>query len=301
MFQSNQVLELGQSFAIIAYGDAATLCLDIAAKPLAHCCALICYYPSSIPHPNQKYPTQMQLVVHLAESQGLVASFSTYNYPGVEDGFAEHDLDQFNAISTNLAWSRDLKAIRRGFKQESNLEDLKDTFNHLTLTNQNATEAVSMLVDDSHVNYVPTATGGIGKRALFHFYKDFFVPGTPPTLEIRLLSRTEGVDQIVDEMIISFRHTQVVPWMLPGVPPTNKMVNIALVSIVAIRGGKLIHEHIYWDQASVLVQIGALDPKFVPKHLSTKGCKRLPILGVDSAKKVMNVNSVPSNGLISNW
>jgi hypothetical protein len=243
----------------------------------------------------------MHLIVHLAESQGLTANVPTYNYPGVEDGFAEHDLDQFNSISTNLAWSRSLRIVRRGFKQDSNLEDSKDAFNNLTLTSQNALEAVSMLADDAHVNYIPTATGGIGKRALLHFYNDFFVPGTPPTLEIRLLSRTEGVDQIVDEMIVSFRHTQVVPWMLPGVPPTNKMVNIALVSIVAIRGGKLAHEHVYWDQASVLVQIGALDPKYVPKHLSSKGCKKLPILGVESAKKVMNVNSVASNDLIPNW
>ncbi len=74
-----------------------------------------------------------------------------------------------------------------------------------------------------------------------------------------------------------------------------------MVSIVAIRGAKLVHEHVYWDQASVLVQIGALDPSYVPKALASKGVKKLPIMGVDEAKKVMNVESVPSNGFISNW
>jgi hypothetical protein len=73
------------------------------------------------------------------------------------------------------------------------------------------------------------------------------------------------------------------------------------VSIVGIRGGKLVSEHVYWDQASVLVQIGALDPKFVPKALSSKGVKRLPIIGANEAKKVMDVNSVPSNGFIEKW
>jgi hypothetical protein len=74
-----------------------------------------------------------------------------------------------------------------------------------------------------------------------------------------------------------------------------------MVSIVAIRGGKLVHEHVYWDQASVLVQIRALDADFVPKALASKGVKKLPIMGVDAAGKVMDVESVPSNGFISNW
>jgi len=134
-----------------------------------------------------------------------------------------------------------------------------------------------------------------------HFYKDFFIPGSLPSLQIRLISRTSGVDRVVDEMLVSFKHTQEIPWILPGVPPTNRLVQIPMVSIVAFRGGKLVHEHVYWDQASVLVQIGAIDPKYVPKSLSSKGCKKLPLMGSEEAKKVMNVQSVPSNDLIPDW
>jgi len=294
-------LRLGESFAIIAYGDAATVCLDIAVKPMPHCVALVCYYPTKIPHPNQNYPTQMQITVHLAERQGLTAGFPVFEYPGVDDGFAEADLDQYDGIAADLAWSRSLTSVRRGFKQTVDLDPFRDAFSNLTLSRKDATGAIAVMSAEPYINNIPTGTGGIGKRALLHFYKDFFIPGSPPSLQMRLISRVSGVDKVVDEMVISFKHTQEVPWMLPGVPPTNRLVQIPIVSIVAFRGGKLVHEHVYWDQASVLVQIGAIDPNYVPKSLSSKGCKKLPLMGVDEAKKVMDIHSIPSNMMIDKW
>jgi hypothetical protein len=287
---------------MVAYGDAATVCLDVATKPMPHCIALICYYPSRIPHPNQKYPSQLHLVVHIAESQDLPAAFPTYVYPDVDEGFAEHDLDQYDHVAADLAWSRSLSAARKGFKQQVDLDSAKDSFSAMTLGPQrNASDAIGAMVQTAHVNYVPTGTGGIGRRALHHFYEEFFIPGCPPTLQIRLISRTSGVDRVVDEMVVSFRHTQEIPWILPGVPPTGREVQVAVVSVVSFRGGKLAHEHVYWDQASVLAQIGLLDPTNVPRALRSKGCRRLPVLGPEAAKKVVNVNSVPSNTLIRDW
>lgn len=151
------------------------------------------------------------------------------------------------------------------------------------------------------MNGVPTMTGGIGQNELFVFYRDYFIPKNPPSLHIKLVSRTIGTDQVVDEMIISFKHTQEVPWLLPGVQATNKIVHVAVVSIVASRGGKLVHEHLYWDQASVLVQVGLLDPKLVPEAFKKQGLKRLPVFGSETAAKVLDENSQPSNGLISGW
>jgi hypothetical protein len=118
---------------------------------------------------------------------------------------------------------------------------------------------------------------------------------------MRLVSRTIDVDRVVDEMVFSFEHTQEVPWMLPDVPPTGKRVSVALVAIVCIRGGKLYHEHIYWDQASVLVQIGLLDPKLVPQNMKDRGMERLPVVGAESARKVLDESSEPSNELLSSW
>jgi len=130
------------------------------------------------------------------------------------------------------------------------------------------------MVEDAYVNHVPVLTGGVGKSALREFYSKDFIPRMPPDTTLTPVSRTVGEDQLVDEMIFSFTHTQEMPWILPGVPPTNRHVEVALVAIVRFREGKVAHEHIYWDQASVLKQIGLLnDPA-------------LPVFGAESARKV---------------
>ena len=130
------------------------------------------------------------------------------------------------------------------------------------------------MVEDAYVNHVPVLTGGVGKSALREFYSKDFIPRMPPDTTLTPVSRTVGEDQLVDEMIFSFTHTREMPWILPGVPPTNRRVEVALVAIVRFREGKVAHEHIYWDQASVLKQIGLLnDPA-------------LPVFGAESARKV---------------
>jgi len=135
---------------------------------------------------------------------------------------------------------------------------------------------LATMVEDAYVNHVPVMTGGFGKSALREFYSQRFIPSMPPDTTLTPVSRTVGESQLVDEMIFSFTHTQEMPWMLPGIAPTNCRVEIPLVAIVQFRDGKLAHEHIYWDQASVLKQIGLLtDP-------------RLPVLGAETARKVLN-------------
>jgi carboxymethylenebutenolidase len=132
------------------------------------------------------------------------------------------------------------------------------------------------MVEDAYVNHVPVLTGGFGKTALRDFYSRHFIPSMPPDTTLTPVSRTVGEDQLVDEMIFSFTHTQEMPWMLPGVPPTGRRVEVPLVAIVQFREGKLVHEHIYWDQASVLKQIGLLtDPA-------------LPVFGAETARKVVD-------------
>jgi carboxymethylenebutenolidase len=142
--------------------------------------------------------------------------------------------------------------------------------------NTRDTEAtLATMVEDAYVNHVPVMTGAYGKEALRIFYSQDFIPRMPPDTTLTPVSRTVGEDQLVDEMIFSFTHTQEMPWMLPGVAPTNKRVEIALVAIVKFRDGKLAHEHIYWDQASVLKQLGLLTDA------------SLPVFGVETARKVL--------------
>ena len=135
---------------------------------------------------------------------------------------------------------------------------------------------------------MPTLTGGVGHDQLKRFYKYHFIGGNPPDTGMTPVSRTVGADQIVDEMIFSFTHTSEIDWMLPGIAPTGRKVEVPLIAIVKFVDGKVAHEHIYWDQASVLVQIGKLDPA------------GLPVAGAESATKVRD-NSRPSNALMRRW
>jgi len=146
-------------------------------------------------------------------------------------------------------------------------------------------DTLATMVDDAYVNHIPVLTGGSGQHELREFYSKRFIPQMPPDTEMTPVSQTIGENQIVDEMIFKFTHTISMDWMLPGIPPTGKRVEVPLVAIVRFRDGKLAHEHIYWDQASVLVQIGLLDPA------------RLPVVGIESAKKVLDP-SLAANALM---
>ena len=144
---------------------------------------------------------------------------------------------------------------------------------------------MATMVAQPYVNHVPTMTGGVGHDALRHFYKHHFIGNNPPDTTLAPLGRTVGADSVVDEMLFSFTHTTAIDWMLPGVAPTGRKVEVALVAIVRFDGDKLVHEHIYWDQASVLVQVGLLDPS------------GLPVAGAEAARKVLDRN-LPSNALM---
>ena len=141
---------------------------------------------------------------------------------------------------------------------------------------RDVSSTIATMVEDAYVNHVPVMTGGYGHQALRRFYKEDFISPMPADTSIQLVSRTLGEDQLVDEIIFSFTHTEEMPWMLPGVPPTHRRVDIPLVVVVGFRDGKLAHERIYWDQASVLKQIGLLT------DLS------LPVFGAETAHKLLD-------------
>jgi carboxymethylenebutenolidase len=147
-------------------------------------------------------------------------------------------------------------------------------------------DTLATMVEDAYVNHIPVLTGGVGRDELREFYSKRFIPQMPPDTEMTPVSRTIGEDQLVDEMVFKFTHSIHMDWMLPGVAPTGKRVEIPLVAIVRFREGKLAHEHIYWDQASVLVQIGLIDPA------------KLPVAGIESARKVLDP-TLPANTLMS--
>jgi carboxymethylenebutenolidase len=150
----------------------------------------------------------------------------------------------------------------------------------------NATMAT--MVPKPYVNHVPTMTGGVGHDALKRFYKYHFIGVNPPDFRMTPVSRTVGANSLVDEFIVSFTHTTEIDWLLPGIAPTGRKVEIATLAVVTFEGEKLASERIYWDQASVLVQIGLLDPT------------GLPVAGAETARKVLDT-ALPSNTLMARW
>ena len=145
---------------------------------------------------------------------------------------------------------------------------------------------MATMTAEPRLNHVPVMTGGEGQEAVRHFYSNYFIPCHPPDTEIIPGSRTVGDGRIVDQLIHKFTHTMAMPWMLPGVPPTGKRVQIGVVAIIDFQNGKIASENIYWDQASVLAQLGLLDSN------------KLPIVGADSADKILHPLQLPSNRLI---
>ncbi|KAI4156634.1 MAG: hypothetical protein LQ340_000137 [Diploschistes diacapsis] len=285
-----------------AYGDAASVILESHVKPTPRLIALIAYYPSAIPDPGRtSYPMEMTVLMHLAggvvgvrrnqELLGVQGKLKTvrkrlarglgvggemklgcasYKYEGVEPGFAEQDLEDFDSIAEDLAWGRTLQVLRQAFGMKVDVEKIRDQ--HMEDVRANLSKALNATSAKARVLCVPTLIGSSTPEDLHRFYIKFFRPN-PADLNSLLISRTVGVDRVVDEIKLSFEHNREIPWLLPGIPPTNKQVEVAIVSIVCIKGGLLSHEHVYWDQASVLAQIGLLNPNNVPQELSGTGCE----------------------------
>ncbi len=129
---------------------------------------------------------------------------------------------------------------------------------------------LATMVDDPHLINLASGTGGQGAEGVREFYAtqligQFF----PPDVEFIPVSRTVDGERLVDELVIRFTHTKAIGYILPGVAPTGRRVEMALVVIVGVRDGKVAYEHIYWDQAGLLVQLGLLDPSELPIGLDT--------------------------------
>ena len=243
------------------------------------------------------------LVLHIAELdqfcppearakivQGLQGrpNIALHVYPGVDHAFARVGGDHYHRPSALMAHERSIAALKSAMGPHYDLSALWDKHCEYEFATRNVDDTMATMVAQPYVNHVPTMTGGVGYKDLHRFYKNHFVNSNPPDTALTSISRTVGATQVVDELLFSFTHTTEIPWMLPGVPPTGKRVEVPLLAVVKFRGDKLYHEHIYWDQASVLVQVGLLDPK------------NLPVAGIETARKLLD-EKLPSNTLMASW
>ena len=165
------------------------------------------------------------------------------------------------------------------------LIDVWEAHTTAEFVDKDADKAIATMTDNPVLVHVPVGTGATGKEALRRFYKDIFIPQMPPDVELQLLTRTVGQDRVIDEFVLHFTHSVQMDWFAPGVGPTVRRLAVPHVGIIAFQDGKISSEHIYWDQATVLLQLGVLDDG-------------LPALGADQANRLLNPEA-PANELIA--
>jgi carboxymethylenebutenolidase len=129
---------------------------------------------------------------------------------------------------------------------------------------RDADAAVALMTEDTTLVHVPLGIGGVGRDAVREFYARFLTAQVPDDIGMDVLTRTVGDDRVIDEFVVHFTHTVQMDWWAPGVPPTGRAVSVPHIGVIAFRDGLICSEHIYWDQATALVQIGVLDPGDLP-------------------------------------
>lgn len=238
---------------------------------------------------DQYCPPEAQKQIHAALKRNPLVTIC--DYPEQDHAFGRTGGEHYDAVAAELANLRTLEFFVRNLAgtgladAQKSLSDRWDEHVKYEFATRDTEDTLKTMVADAYVNHVPVLTGGVGHDQLREFYSKRFIPQMPPDTSMMPVSRTIGSDRVVDEMVFEFTHTIKMDWMLPGVEPTGKQVKIPLVVIVHFRDGKLAHEHIYWDQASVLAQLGLID------------AANLPVAGVETAAKVLNP-SLPANELM---
>jgi len=206
-----------------------------------------------------------------------------YVYRGAGHSFDDRACKTFDRGAASLAHSRTLSLLRRAIGPRYDLDTLWEKHLEGEFVTCDADATIRTMVPRAYVNHVPTMIGGFGERELHRYYKYHFIPQNQGSRMIPV-SRTVGADRLVDEFIACFKHEAENDTLLPGIKPTGKEVRIPMVAIVQFRGNKLCSEHLYWDQASVLVQVGLLDPA------------QLPVTGAEAADRVVD-EEMPLNTL----
>ncbi|WYZ40082.1 hypothetical protein EsH8_IV_000423 [Colletotrichum jinshuiense] len=251
-------------------------------------------------------PTLSHVPGTQANGTDLAPSGKTYSYPAADGFFVIPSHSNFNANAAGLAHTRTLtflKPILGG--PYFDLEAVWEEHTLFEFGERNVEKTMATMVEQPYVNHIPTLTGGVGRGRLTNFYRDHFIFNNPADTELDLVSRTVGIDRVIDEFIFKCTHDKVIDWLLPGVPPTGKHLSIPFTSVVNVRGDHLHHEHIAWDQATALRQLGLL-PDYLPFPYQIGGSDpangkkfeyRLPVSGVESAQKLMDESAVESNAM----
>ncbi|VXA97471.1 Dienelactone hydrolase [Burkholderia sp. 8Y] len=280
---------------VLGFGAGGRLAVQAAANADIDCA--VAYYPHDLPACLDDLRTiRCPMVFHFAEPQASDAfagkpPIQRYVYSGCAPGFAEPAANAdspYDKPAALMAYSRTLALLREVLGPVYDLDRLWEQHCYFEFATRDVDAVMPTMVAEPYVNHVPTMTGGVGYGQLKRFYKYHFVDSNPQDTKLIPVSRTIGADRIVDEFVFCATHDREIDWLLPGLAPTGRYFEVPMLAVVRFRGDKLYNEHIYWDQASVLVQIGVLDPT------------GLPVAGRETARKMID-ETLPSNTLMRNW
>jgi carboxymethylenebutenolidase len=293
--------EVSGQIGMLGFGSGGVFALRAAARCWVDCAVAYCPEPLSMELADVA-GIRVPVVVHAAGTSllpdGPMASLRSafdgnrqctlHVYPDANATFFRKGHPGYDPASALIAHQRSVVLLRRQMGPHYDFSALWDQHCACEFATRDVDATMATMVANPYVNHIPTMTGGVGHEPLKRFYKYHFIPKTPADTRLIPVSRTVGETSLVDELLFCFTHDIEMDWMLPGIPPTGRYVEIPLVAIVRFRGDKLYNEHIYWDQASVLVQIGRLDPR------------GLPVAGAETARKLTD-ETLPSNGLMQEW
>ncbi|KAI1101304.1 hypothetical protein F4804DRAFT_316412 [Jackrogersella minutella] len=273
-------------------------------------CSVVCYGAS----PASTISSQLPLLAHVAGAtyaKGEITDESPnvkrHFYVDTKPFFAVPANEDYHASSASVAHTRTLSFLKPLVGGPYfDLEKIWEEHTYWEFEARSVEETMATMVEEPYVNHVPTLTGGMGRQALTDFYRDHFIFSNPPDTKLELTSRTVGIDRVVDEFLYKATHDRVIDWLVPGIPATGRSMSVPFTSIINIRGDRLYNEHISWDQATLLRQLGLL-PDYLPYPYpikeegtvsNTNFEYRLPVAGIESAHKFANQNSVKSNQML---
>ena len=122
---------------------------------------------------------------------------------------------------------------------------------------------LATMTENPYLFVSPTLAGAEGLDAVRDFYRHLMTQ-LPKDLKFTLVTRTIGTDRIVSELILTFTHDVAIDWLLPGIPPTAKRVELPVIVIYTFKGNKIDGERLYWDHSSLLAQVGLLGTGGLP-------------------------------------
>ncbi|GJJ12988.1 hypothetical protein Clacol_007235 [Clathrus columnatus] len=278
-------VDIKDKFGVIIYdGERLPVVLEAIAKQ-QHITCLVSYgTPCDLECP-------VPLLSHIPNTALVPAtnnhqSYTRYTYPTSGRFFVLPQCEDYHAGSAGVSHSRSLVFLRKHIGgPHFDLEAIWDEHTYFEFEIRSVAKTMGTMM-----------TGGIGRDNLTAFYRDHFIFSNPADTSIEPVSRTVGADRIIDEFIFSLTHDRIVDWLLPGVAPTGKKLSIPMMSVVNVRGDRLYHEHIWWDQAGALKQVGIL-PSHLP-HPLTGESTRLPITGIEAARLLVDETDGESNEML---